>query len=272
MAELRIKNKPSCIAPTLTSVIQLTNDKVTYTWNQVKQLPNEFTTILLEVSIDGGHSFMTIGSASPSEVTKTIASNILHEAANGQAIKYRITHSGGKCDRLHSNIIDSIWETKISIEHISTNESCPHTTKVYRLRGNSIYTFDVVSLNENGDVIENQTPPMSFKVLSGDATFKIKSLYSESESKEFSIGLFTLKPYKIVLSGEAMVEFKITSPTTVTEIVGGYRNIQLNCTRQKGDYEVPRVTSAYARVDIEGNQFDISNSSPKYGDFSVQFP
>lgn len=137
MSELRITVKPRCIAPTLNSATQASNNSVVFNWNS-HGMNAQGMSLLLECSLDGGQSYTSLASVSPALSTYTAQSNLFESASNGQAIKYRVTLTGNRCGNLHSNIIDGVWEKEELIyEVLSENESCGQKDVTFKLTGNT---------------------------------------------------------------------------------------------------------------------------------------
>lgn len=112
-ATITMTSKSYCVAPTLNNVAFVNNNTVLYDWNNNGVDYGVSGSIILEVSTDGGASYVAIGSVSPNSSPTTATSNILNSIPNGSSVKFRITANGGACVSQSSNVITLTW-TKLS--------------------------------------------------------------------------------------------------------------------------------------------------------------
>lgn len=110
-SELRIRSKARCVAPTLSQVqfSEIGGVKyVRYTWDNAGVNYGNGSAVL-ELSYDGGTTFNAIAlvpaDSSPETVTHAIFANI----SNGQQVQFRVTISGGYCNNMQSNVINTRW-------------------------------------------------------------------------------------------------------------------------------------------------------------------
>ena len=106
-------SKSYCVAPTLNNVAFVNNNTVLYDWNNNGVDYGTSGSIILEVSTNGGASYVAIGSVSPTSSPTTVSSPILNSITNGSSVKFRITANGGACVSQSSNVITLTW-TKLS--------------------------------------------------------------------------------------------------------------------------------------------------------------
>ena len=112
-ATITMTSKSYCVAPTLNNVAFVNNNTVLYDWNNNGVDYGVSGSIILEVSTDGGTSYVAIGSVSPTSSPTTVTSPILNSITNGSSVKFRITANGGACVSQSSNVITLTW-TKLS--------------------------------------------------------------------------------------------------------------------------------------------------------------
>ena len=108
-ATITMTSKSYCVAPTLNNVAFVNNNTVLYDWNSNGVDYGVSGSIILEVSTDGGASYIAIGSVSPTSSPTTITSPIINSITNGSSVKFRITASGGACVSQSSNVITQTW-------------------------------------------------------------------------------------------------------------------------------------------------------------------
>ena len=109
VATITMNSKAFCTAPTLTSVDRVNNSTVTFIWNNNGVDYGVSGNIILEVSTNGGTSYVAIGSVSPTSSPTTVTSPILNSITNGSSVKFRITANGGACVSQSSNVITLTW-------------------------------------------------------------------------------------------------------------------------------------------------------------------
>ena len=84
--------------------------------------------IILEVSTNGGTSYVAVGSVSPNASPTTVTSPILNSITNGSSVKFRITANGGACVSQSSNVITLTWnkttEVSFSINSVDNGSTC----------------------------------------------------------------------------------------------------------------------------------------------------
>ena len=112
-ATITITSKSYCVAPTLNNVAFVNNNTVLYDWNNNGVDYGVSGSIILEVSTNGGTSYVAIGSVSPTSSPTTVTSPILNSITNGSSVRFRITANGGACVSQSSNVITLTWN-KIS--------------------------------------------------------------------------------------------------------------------------------------------------------------
>ena len=112
-ATITMTSKSYCVAPTLNNVAFVNNSTVLYDWNNNGVDYGVSGSIILEVSTDGGTSYVAIGSVSPTSSPTTVTSPILNSITNGSSVKFRITANGGACVSQSSNVVTLTW-TKLS--------------------------------------------------------------------------------------------------------------------------------------------------------------
>ena len=112
-ATITVTSKSYCVAPTLNNVAFVNNSTVLYDWNNNGVDYGVSGSIILEVSTNGGTSYVAIGSVSPNTSPTTVTSPIINSIVNGSSVKFRITANGGACLSQSSNVITLTW-TKLS--------------------------------------------------------------------------------------------------------------------------------------------------------------
>ena len=117
-ATITMTSKSYCVAPTLNNVAFVNNNTVLYDWNNNGVDYGVSGNIILEVSTDGGASYVAIGSVSPTSSPTTVTSPILNSITNGSSVKFRITANGGACVSQSSNVITLTWNktTELSMQ------------------------------------------------------------------------------------------------------------------------------------------------------------
>ena len=84
--------------------------------------------IILEVSTNGGASYVAIGSVSPTSSPTTVTSTIINSITNGSSVKFRITANGGACVSQSSNVMTLTWnkitEVSFSIDSVANGSTC----------------------------------------------------------------------------------------------------------------------------------------------------
>ena len=129
---LKVKNKTKCIAPTLVNVTQISNYEIEFAWkNNGMDYEHSLASLLLEMSIDGGNSYITLLSTNPISATQEPIPDLseklnkqrfqdyhkLYEGtSNGQLVKFRVSISNGTCSSMISNVVDVIWKKMLDAE------------------------------------------------------------------------------------------------------------------------------------------------------------
>ena len=108
MTELRIKNLPKCIPAVITNVVQLNNDSVQISWD-LSGINYTSGSLLAEVSINGGASFISLQTVVPTSLTATITNAIFANTSNGQSVIFRLTGNSLYCSNMVSNRYQLIW-------------------------------------------------------------------------------------------------------------------------------------------------------------------
>ena len=126
-ATITMTSKSYCAAPTLNNVAFVNNNTVLYDWNNNGVDYGVSGNIILEVSTNGGASYVAIGSVSPTSSPTTVTSSIINSITNGSSVKFRITANGGACISQSSNIITLTWVKDGEITVTNIVES-PHQT------------------------------------------------------------------------------------------------------------------------------------------------
>ena len=121
-ATITVTSKSYCVAPTLNNVAFVNNSTVLYDWNNNGVDYGVSGSIILEVSTNGGASYVAVGSVSPNASPTTVTSPILNSITNGSSVKFRITANGGACVSQSSNVITLTWNkiTELSMQITST--------------------------------------------------------------------------------------------------------------------------------------------------------
>ena len=117
-ATITMTSKSYCVAPTLNNVAFVNNNTVLYDWNNNGVDYGVSGSIILEVSTNGGTSYVAIGYVSPTSSPTTVTSPILNSITNGSSVKFRITANGGACVSQSSNVITLTWTntTELSMQ------------------------------------------------------------------------------------------------------------------------------------------------------------
>ena len=121
-ATITMTSKSYCVAPTLNNVAFVNNNTVLYDWNNNGVDYGVSGSIILEVSTDGGTSYVAIGSVSPNSSPTTVTSPILNSITNGSSVKFRITANGGACVSQSSNVITLTWNKTSEINFKITSQ------------------------------------------------------------------------------------------------------------------------------------------------------
>ena len=169
-ATITITSKSYCVAPTLNNVAFVDNSTVLYDWNNNGVDYGVSGSIILEVSTDGGASYVAIGSVSPTSSPTTVTSPILNSITNGSSVKFRITANGGACVSQSSNVITLTWnkdtEVSFSIDSVDNDSTC--------------YTLNILYGNFTGKirfigscVVTTQYASVTFSNLFTDKSFTI---------------------------------------------------------------------------------------------------
>ena len=123
-ATITVTSKSYCVAPTLNNVAFVNNSTVLYDWNNNGVDYGVSGSIILEVSTNGGASYVAIGSVSPNTSPTTVTSPVINSIINGSSVKFRITANGGSCVSQSSNVITLTWNKQSEIfvsDIVSTN-------------------------------------------------------------------------------------------------------------------------------------------------------
>ena len=121
-ATITVTSKSYCVAPTLNNVAFVNNNTALYDWNNNGVDYGVSGSIILEVSTNGGASYVAIGSVSHTSSPTTVTSPIINSIVNGSSVKFRITANGGACVSQSSNVITLTWNkiTELSMQITST--------------------------------------------------------------------------------------------------------------------------------------------------------
>ena len=169
-ATITVTSKSYCVAPTLNNVAFVNNNTVLYDWNNNGVDYGVSGNIILEVSTNGGASYVAIGSVSPNASPTTVTSPILNSITNGSSVKFRITANGGACVSQSSNVITLTWnkitEVSFSINSVDNVSTC--------------YTLNILYGNFTGKIrfigscgVAKQPPYVTFYNLFTDKSFII---------------------------------------------------------------------------------------------------
>ena len=151
-ANISINASAFCVEPTLVSVEMVDNSTVTYTWDNNGVEYSNLSTMLLEVSTNGGSTYTSLASVSPSLLTYTISSNVVNSISNGSSVKFRVTSNGSACGALPSNVITQTWNklSEISIENINSsgiNSKCFDIVVSYQDFNGKVNLWTAISNN-----------------------------------------------------------------------------------------------------------------------------
>lgn len=169
-ATITVTSKSFCVAPTLNNVAFVNNSTVLYDWNNNGVDYGVSGSIILEVSTNGGASYVAIGSVSPNTSPTTVTSPVINSITNGSSVKFRITANGGACISQSSNVITLTWNkiTEVSFSTISVDN------------GSTCYTLNILYGNFTGKIKLNgsigdttKSPNVSFSNLFTDKSFII---------------------------------------------------------------------------------------------------
>ena len=185
-ATITMTSKSYCVAPTLNNVAFVNNNTVLYDWNNNGVDYGVSGSIILEVSTNGGASYVAIGSVSPTSSPTTVTSPILNSITNGSSVKFRITANGGACVSQSSNVITLTW-TKLSEMFISDVMET-ETSTCFKLKvENGNYNGGVAlssSITQDGDEYSNNfsvsCASLTFPITNINATPSNNNLYSTS--------------------------------------------------------------------------------------------
>ena len=185
-ATITITSKSYCVAPTLNNVAFVNNNTVLYDWNNNGVDYGVSGSIILEVSTDGGTSYVAIGSVSPTSSPTTATSTIINSITNGSSVKFRITANGGACVSQSSNVITQTWN-KLSEMFISDVVKT-ETSTCFKLKvENGNYNGGVAlssSITQDGDEYSNNfivsCASLSFPITNINATPSNNNLYNTS--------------------------------------------------------------------------------------------
>ena len=169
-ATITVTSKSYCVAPTLNNVAFVNNSTVLYDWNNNGVDYGVSGSIILEVSTNGGSSYVAIGSVSPTSSPTTVTSPILNSITNGSSVKFRITANGGACLSQSSNVMTLTWnkitEVSFSINSVDNGSTC------YTL--NILYGNFTGKIKLNGSIGDTtKSPSVSFSNLFTDKRFII---------------------------------------------------------------------------------------------------
>lgn len=169
-ATITVTSKSYCVAPTLNNVAFVNNNTVLYDWNNNGVDYGVSGNIILEVSTNGGASYVAIGSVSPTSSPTTVTSPILNSITNGSSVKFRITANGGACVSQSSNVMTLTWnkitEVSFSINSVDNGSTC------YTL--NILYGNFTGKIKLNGSIGDTtKSPNVTFSNLFTDKSFII---------------------------------------------------------------------------------------------------
>ena len=220
-ATITVTSKSYCVAPTLNNVAFVNNSTVLYDWNNNGVDYGVSGSIILEVSTNGGSSYVAIGSVSPNTSPTTVTSPIINSITNGSSVKFRITANGGACVSQSSNVITLTWnkdtEVSFSINSVDNGSTC--------------YTLNILNGNFTGKI----------KII-GDAFFK-----AQSPSVTFS-DLFADKSFIIPLDTKY---YELIEDITINE--GSYNGCILTEGVPVNVGDLVEVYGALQLLDINGN-------------------
>ena len=169
-ATITMTSKSYCVAPTLNNVAFVNNNTVLYDWNNNGVDYGVSGSIILEVSTDGGTSYVAIGSVSPTSSPTTVTSPIINSITNGSSVKFRITANGGACVSQSSNVITLTWtkttEVSFGVSSASNGSTC------YTL--NILYGDFIGKIKFSGNCgVTTKSPNVTFSDLFTDKSFVI---------------------------------------------------------------------------------------------------
>ena len=179
-ATITMTSKSYCVAPTLNNVAFVNNSTVLYDWNNNGVDYGVSGSIILEVSTNGGASYVAIGSVSPTSSPTTVSSPILNSITNGSSVKFRITANGGACISQNSNVITQTWnkdtEVSFTINSVSNGSTC------YTL--NVLYGDFIGKIKVNGNI--------------GDTTISNNVTFSDLFTDKSFVIPFATKYYELI--------------------------------------------------------------------------
>lgn len=180
-ATITMTSKSYCVAPTLNNVAFVNNNTVLYDWNNNGVDYGVSGSIVLEVSTNGGVSYVAIGSVSPTSSPTTATSPIINSITNGSSVKFRITANGGACVSQSSNVITLTWNkiTELSMQ-ITSNENGRTGYELSVLYGNFTGKIKHVGNNSENvldtDVTINGLPSLISYNFSSSDYFNIQDI------------------------------------------------------------------------------------------------
>ena len=185
VATITIDSKAYCTAPTLTSVDKVSNNTVTFIWNNNGVEYGSGANISLEVSTDGGTTYTSLVNVSPSASPYTISSGVINSITNGSAVKFRITANGGACVSQSSNVITLTWvkDSEMSISNVVNTEN----STCFKLNvSNGNYNGGIAltaSITQDGDEYSNNfsisCDSLTFPTTNINATPSNNNIYEE---------------------------------------------------------------------------------------------
>lgn len=184
-ATITMTSKSYCVAPTLNNVAFVNNNTVLYDWSNNGVDYGVSGSIILEVSTNGGASYVAIGSVSPNSSPTTISSPIINSITNGSSVKFRITANGGACVSQSSNVITLTWvkDSEMSISNVVNTEN----STCFKLNvSNGNYNGGIAltaSITQDGDEYSNNfsisCDSLTFPTTNINATPSNNNIYEE---------------------------------------------------------------------------------------------
>ena len=236
-ATITVTSKSYCVAPTLNNVAFVNNSTVLYDWSNNGVDYGVSGSIILEVSTDGGTSYVAIGSVSPTSSPTTVTSPILNSITNGSSVKFRITANGGACVSQSSNVITLTWNkiTELSMQITS------------RENGRTGYELSVLYGNFTGKIKHVGTN--SENVLDTDVTINgLPSLISYNFSSSDYFNIQDISIPEGVYSGLLIVD---CSENVVG--YGAFSNVSFEILNSYSiEYYPPLIVEAYREIQPSG--------------------
>ena len=232
-ATITMTSKSYCVAPTLNNVAFVNNSTVLYDWNNNGVDYGTGGSIILEVSTNGGASYVAIGSVSPTSSPTTVTSPILNSITNGSSVKFRITANGGACVSQSSNVVTLTWNkiTELSMQITSTEN------------GRTGYELSVLYGNFTGKIKHVGTN--SVKVLDTGVTIDgLPSLISYNFSSPSYLNIQDISIPEGVYTGLLIVQSTKNVP-----INAAFSNVSFEILNSDSiEYYPPLIVEAYHEI------------------------